>query len=111
MQPVSFEGAIEIKKPADMTDEQCMSVWANYGFSKLHQIIKLKEGGINVIPPVYAGVDTQDFPYFLTKWQPSYEDIQAINRGEGVFIKSLGKSLVPMAVFTVDENGNCNDAG
>jgi len=29
MQPINFPGAIEIKKPNDMTDEQCMSVWAS----------------------------------------------------------------------------------
>lgn len=112
MQPVHFKGAIEISKPADMTDEQCMSVWANYGFGKLHQIITMKEsGGVEVIPPVYAGVDTQDFPFYLTAWKPSYEDLQAFNRGEPVYIKTLSKGLPPMSVFTLDENGNCNDAG
>jgi hypothetical protein len=111
MTPITFEGAVEIKKPNDMTDEECMSVWAQYGFGKLHQIINLKNGGVNVVPPLYAGVDTQGFPFYLTKWQPSYEDLQALNRGEGVFIKTLSKSLPPMSVFTIDENGNCNDAG
>lgn len=112
MQPVNFEGATEIRKPNDMTDEQCMSVWAKYGFGKLFQIIQMKEGGgVNVIPPLYAGIDTENFPYYLTAWKPSYEDLQALNRGEPVYIKTLSKGLPPMAVFTLDENGNCNDAG
>jgi hypothetical protein len=63
MTPITFEGAVEIKKPNDMTDEECMSVWAQYGFGKLHQIINLKNGGVNVVPPLYAGVDTQGFPF------------------------------------------------
>lgn len=68
MQPTSFEGATEIKKPSDMTDEQCMSVWAKYGFGKLLEIINLKNGGVYVVPPIYAGVDTEKFPFYLTKW-------------------------------------------
>lgn len=111
MHPVSFEGSVEIKKPQGMTDEECMSVWAKYGFGKLHQIIKLKNGGVNVVPPLYAGIDTEDFPYYLTAWKPSYEDLQALNRGEAVYIKTLSRTLPPMSVFTVDENGKCNDAG
>lgn len=112
MHPVSFEGSVEIRKPSDMTDEQCMSVWARYGFGKLHQIVSLKESNaVDVIPPVYAGVDTQDYPFYLTAWKPSYEDLQALNRGEPIYIKTLSKGLPPMSVFTVDENGKCNDAG
>lgn len=113
MQPVNFEGAVEIKKPEDMTDEQCMSVWAKYGFGKLHEIITLKNGGVEVeiVPPIYAGIDTENFPFYLTAWKPSYEDLQAINRGEPIYIKTLSKGLPPMAVFTLDENKNCNDAG
>jgi hypothetical protein len=87
MQPVYFEGSTEIKKPADMTDEQCMSTWAA------------------------AGIDEANFPFFLTAWKPSYEDLQALNRGEPVYIKTVTTRLPPMAVFTLDENGNCNDAG
>lgn len=112
MTPVSFKGAVEIKKPNDMTDEQCMSVWAKYGFGKLLQIIKLKQQeGIEVVPPVYAGVDAEDFPFYLTAWKPSYEDLQALNSGEPVYIKTLSRALPPMSVFTIDENGNCNDPG
>jgi hypothetical protein len=112
MQPVSFEGATEIKKPSDMTDEECMSVWAKFGFGKLFEIIQAKQSGFNIlIPGIIAGVDTQGFPYYLTAWKPSYEDLQALNKGEPIYIKTVSRSLPPMAVYTVDENGNCNDAG
>jgi len=112
MTPVSFEGSVEIRKPEDMTDEQCMSVWAKYGFGKLIQIINIKRGeGVSVVPPLYAGIDSENFPYYMTAWKPNYEDLQALNRGEPVYIKVVSKALPPMAVFTLDEKGNCNDAG
>jgi hypothetical protein len=107
MQPINFEGSTEIKKPESMTDEECMSVWAKFGFGKLMQIINAKA----YMPGVAAGIDTQNYPYYLTAWKPSYEDLQALNRGEPIYIKTLSKALPPMAVFTIDENGNCNDAG
>lgn len=88
MQPVEFPGSTEIKKPANMTDEECMSAWA-----LIHRDEKDRVAG------------------FTTKWMPSYEDIQALNRGEGIFIHCLGSRLTPMSLFTLDENGLCNDAG
>ena len=90
-----------------MTDEECISVWAKFGFGKLYQIIDSK----GYMPHVAAGIDTDQHPYYLTAWKPSYEDLQALNRGEPIYIKTLSKQLPPMAIFTVDENGNCNDAG
>ena len=87
MQPVSFEGATEIKKPSDMTDEQCMSIWAT------------------------KGVTIDGFPYFLEAWKPSYEDLKSLNRGEPIYIQIISNGLPPIAMFTIDENGECNDAG
>lgn len=86
MQPVNFEGAVEIKKPANMTDEECMSIWAS------------------------RGIDLDGYPFFLEAWKPSYEDLQALNRGEPIFIKIISNGLPPIAVYTLDEDGNCNDA-
>lgn len=87
MNPIEFPGSTEIKKPASMTDEQCFSVWAF--------IDKDEEGNVKS---------------FLTAWKPSYEDLQALNRGEPIYIQTLMNRLPPMGVFTMDENGNCNDA-
>lgn len=70
-----------------MTDEQCMSVWAS------------------------RGVDDAGLPFFLEAWKPSYEDLQALNRGEPIYIKIVSIGLPPIAVFTLNENGDCNDAG
>jgi hypothetical protein len=109
MQPTNFEGAVEIQKPADMTDEQCMGLWAKYGFGKLMQIIQSWELCKGSIPPMVAGVEDQDnFKYFLTAWKPSYEDLQALNRGEPIYVKTLSTGLPPMALFTLDENNEGN---
>lgn len=86
MNPAPFEGSRDIGKPADMTDEQCFSI------------------------PAFSGIDDAGFPFWLTKWMPSYEDLRALNNGEGFYIKSTSLQLIPMAVFTLDENGKCNDA-
>lgn len=87
MHPVNFDGARVIGKPNDVSDEQCFSVWAT------------------------SGIDNAGFPYFCTAWKPSYEDMQALNRGEPIYIKTICMQLPMMAVFTTDENGNPNDAG
>jgi hypothetical protein len=87
MQPINFPGATEIKKPADMTDEQCSSA-----FALIHK-------------------DDQDRTTgFTTCWKPSYEDLQAFNRGEGVYIFVPYPRLPAMALFTLDENGNSNSS-
>ena len=99
MQPIPFEGSFFIGKPKDMTDEQCMGV----------------DGATGITP--------DGFPFFRTCWKPSYEDIQAINRGEPVFLDILAVDydklteklaivgLRPHCLYTLDEQGNCNDAG
>jgi len=87
MQPVPFEGSKMVGKPPSMTDDQCMAI------------------------PAYQGKDDAGFPFWLTAWRPSYEDMQALRRGEPIWIKSISLGLVPMSVFTMNENGQCNDAG
>jgi hypothetical protein len=80
MHPIEFPGSTPIGKPADMTDEQCFSLWAT------------------------AGIDADGFPYYMTCWKPSYEDMQAIAEGRPIYVKVLSKGLPPMALFTLDEN-------
>jgi len=87
MYPITFPGAVEIKKPTNMTDEECFSVWA--------QINKDESGQVES---------------YTMCWKPSYEDLKALNRGEGVYIQISARRLPPHAVFTIDENGKCNDA-
>lgn len=59
-------------------------------------------------PGLVAGIDATGHPYYQTAWQPNKEDIEAINRGEPIYVKVLAKGLPPMALFTLDENGNGN---
>ena len=107
MYPVFFEGATEIKKPVDMTDEQCTSVWAKFGFETLLTIFANK--GVAAIPPgVLPDLDNDGFTYFLTAWLPNKEDREAINRGEAIFIKTVSNGLPPMALFTLDKNDKIN---
>lgn len=105
MQPVHFEGAISINKPEDMTDEQCVSAWAKYGFDTLFNAIRQ---GMKLPDYVTAGVDTEGVPYYMTAWKPNKEDLEALNKGLPIYIKTISKALPPMAVFTLDENGNPN---
>lgn len=107
MYPVFFEGATEIKKPVDMTDEQCTSIWAKYGLETLLTIFQNK-GAAPIPPGVLPDTDNEGFRYFITAWMPNKEDREAINRGEAIFIKTVSNGLPPMALFTLDENDKIN---
>lgn len=61
--------------------------------------------------PAAKGFDEKGYPYYLTAWKPSYEDLQAFQRGEPVYIKTLCLGLPPMCLFTLDKQGQPNDAG
>jgi hypothetical protein len=106
MMPVNFEGAKEIKKPEDMTDEQCTSIWAKCGLSGLKQVFK--DGAASVPPGIYDSIDADQFPFFLTAWKPNKEDLEALNRGEPIYVKTVANGLPPMALFTLDESGEVN---
>jgi len=81
MKPIIFPGAnLVLNKPADMTDEQC---------SPLH----------------VQKVTSQGFPYYISAWQPSEEDIAAINQGRPVFLQITGAAHPPVSLFTLTEKG------
>lgn len=86
MQPINFPGAKVVGKPQSMSDEECMSVYA------------------------MALIDPAGFGCYLECWQPSYEDIQAINRGEPIWIRIYSTGLPPISIYTMNEKGECNDA-
>ena len=85
MRPIQFEGSIEIKKPHEMSDEECLSVWAA-------QVDHVSGGKV-----------------WIEAWQPSYEDIQAINRGEPIYLILHQSTIPPIGMFTLDEDGKSND--
>jgi hypothetical protein len=95
MQPIYFEGSKEIGKPENATDEQCYSLWAQ------------------PVDFVQKGADGLDYVHtmWVQHWMPSKEDLEAMNAGRGFWLQiHCGKGLVPIAVFTLDENNNSNDA-
>ncbi len=73
-----------IGKPHDMTDEECHSVRA------------------------HVGKDETNTPFISTVWQPSYEDLKALNAGRPVVLKILGMGMPPVSLYTVDDEGNPN---
>lgn len=89
-----------------MTDEQCTSIWAKCGINGLKQVFK--DGAASVPPAVYYAIDADQFPFFLTAWKPNKEDLEALNRGEPIYVKTVAHGLPPMALFTLDQNGEVN---
>jgi hypothetical protein len=86
MTSVYFEGAKVIGKPESMTDEECMSA--------------------------YAMPLPQNPNIWVEHFMPSKEDIEAINAGRGIWVQLVcGPRLIPMAIFTLNENDESNDAG
>jgi hypothetical protein len=95
MHPINFPGAQEVGKPENMTDEQCFSVYATKGTYE------------------FTGADGVQYQatFWTEAWKPSKEDIEAINRGEPIYIQIHSAGLPPISVFTLNENGESNDAG
>ena len=86
MIPVDFEGTnLVLNKPSDMTDEECSPIKA------------------------HAGVDAAGYPFILTAWMPNIDDVEAIKRGEPIYLKVIGSGFQPTAMFTLNEKGEANE--
>ena len=85
MLPIPFEKSKAIAKPIGMTDEQCSSL------------------------EVLQGVTEQEgWPFTLSCWKPSKEDIEAIQAGRPIWVRILSHTVNPIALFTTDANGEVN---
>lgn len=85
MLPVDFEGTnIVLGPPIGWTEEDCTSISA------------------------FKSVDESGQPFFLTAWKPNKEDLDALNRGEPIYLKTIGEGYPPTAMFTLDEKGGIN---
>lgn len=85
MKGTQFPGwTFDLVKPADMTDEQCSSL------------------------PATKGTTQDGFPYILTAFKPSKEDLETLNSGGLVYLQVLGQQFAPVALFTVDKDNNTN---
>lgn len=101
MLAANFEGAREIKKPKNMTDEECSGL-------PIMQATSAK--GEELPDFAFAGVTTggPPYPFTLSYWMPSKEDIEAINAGRGIWVRFLSHIVFPMSLFTLDEAGEIN---
>ena len=77
MLPVDFQEAnFTFGKPVDMTDEECGSL------------------------RVHKGQYPDGTPRITSKWLPNKEDIEAINRGEGIYLNIIGYGMPPVSLQT-----------
>ena len=85
MRSIHFpEANVIFEKPTTMDDSECLPI------------------------SVYAGHDENGNPYINTLWQPSKEDIDAINAGRPIVVTVLGNTLPPMSLFICDAQGKGN---
>lgn len=100
MLAINFDGAREIGKPQSMTDEECSGL----------PIMQAHTGQAYDLPAfVQAGVcDGPPYPYTLSAWKPSREDLEALNAGRPIWVRFLTHTVYPMALFTTDEVGQIN---
>ncbi|HRS66203.1 MAG TPA: hypothetical protein P5519_10010 [Spirochaetia bacterium] len=49
---------------------------------------------------VFRGNTSDGMPCIISKWQPSKEDIEAINRGDGIYLSITGHGMPPVSLFT-----------
>jgi hypothetical protein len=89
MLPEFLEGMVEIGKPASMTDEECGSIGA--------WIVDVDEKG----NPARRR--------FVMSFKPNKEDIEAINAGRPIYLSITAQQLVPVGLFTLDENDVLNE--
>jgi hypothetical protein len=85
MRPIHFEESnITFEKPVSMDDSECLPISA------------------------YVGKDENGNIFINTVWQPSKEDIEAINEGRPIIVNVAGSALPPMSLFTYNEKGEGN---
>jgi len=76
MTPIKFEGAnVILTRPEDITDEQCGSVHA------------------------LRGTDEDGLPFVMTAWEPTPEEVLAIQAGAPIYLKVCGISMPPVSLF------------
>lgn len=100
MLAVEFEGSRQIGKPVNMTDEECSGL-------EILQAFTDKPGG----PPEFVAIGVTDgppYPFTLSCWKPSREDLEALNAGRPIWVRVLTHTVHPIAIFTTDAAGEIN---
>lgn len=85
MLAIPFDGSRPIAKPGSMTDEECSSLEILQGFTSLEK-----------------------WPFTLSLWKPSREDLEALNRGDGIWVRVLSHTVHPISLFTTNAEGEIN---
>lgn len=100
MLAANFEGAREIQKPPSMTDEECSGLPILQAYSpKGEELPDFAMAGVTAGPP---------YPFTLSYWMPSKEDLDAMNAGRGIWVRFLSHIVFPMGLFTLNEAGEIN---
>jgi hypothetical protein len=94
MKNTPFEGAVEIGKPPSMTAEQCVPAYA----MPFTQEIDVQP--LDTEPD--QATKKQTVQCFLLRYEPSQEDIQALLRGEPIWLKIMAPGLPPHAIWTMN---------
>lgn len=85
MRAIYFQEAnTQLGPPPGMSDEECYTVSA------------------------YCGKDDAGYNCTITAWLPNKEDLEALNAGRPLLLKVLQVPPPPVALLTIDENGNAN---
>lgn len=82
MNPIKFPGSVYIGKPEEMPEEHCSGIWAAHD------------------------TDVNGYPFFLTAWKPSLEELRFLVAGQPIYVKTIASGLPPMALFVPDILGN-----
>ena len=100
MLAIEFQGSRQIGKPKNMTDEEC-------GGLEILQGTVQEEGDLPAY--IHVGVTTPEtWPFTLSCWKPSKEDLEALNAGRPIWVRVLSHVVHPLSLFTTDEQGEVN---
>lgn len=60
--------------------------------------------------PKHFGRDVAGAFYFLVSWFPNEEQVEQIQKGEAIYLTTVGNWFQPVWIFTLDEDGeNSNE--
>lgn len=68
----------------------------------------INDGNCIEIVPARGGLDRNEQPYIETAWMPNYEDMQALKAGRPIIFRLSAPFYPPVAMYTLDEDGNPN---
>lgn len=92
--PIDFPQAnVTFQKPEGWTDEECMPLRCCLVKSQLEE-----EGKV---------ITRQNI---ISCWQPNKDDVDAINRGEPIFLHLTSNIMPPVWLYTYNEKGEINES-